>query len=696
MKVSPGSASSLGATWDAEGVNVAIYSAHATSVVVCLFDSAGAMAESARVPLPRRTGDVWHGYLHGVRAGQWYGLRVDGPWDPASGHRFNANKVVLDPYARLIGRPARIRPALFAALSGTEGEGPMDQSDSAADAPLAVVSNDWFEWHGDRPPDVPWRDTVIYELHVKGFSVLDHRLPRDRRGTYLGLASDASTRYLRDLGVTAVELMPVHAHTDEWGLGGRGLTNYWGYNTLAFFAPDDRFASSHLDAVHEFKTMVRALHAANLEVILDVVYNHTAEGDHPGPTLSLRGLDNASYYRLDAERRSRYEDLTGCGNTLDVRAPVVRRLILDSLRYWVHEMHVDGFRFDLAAALTPEDTGPPSIFDDIAQDSTLSRVKLIVEPWDARGRSRLGRFPQGIGEWNGRYRDTVRRFWRGDAGMLPELATRLAGSSDLFEHDGRRPVESVNYVTSHDGFTLADLVSYAEKHNAANGEGNRDGDSHRDSWNGGVEGPATDAQLAELRRRERRSLLLTLFVSLGVPMVSGGDEVERTQRGNNNAYCQDSELSWTPRDVGPDAEAFRGFLARLIALRASQPVLRRVAFLRGRLAGSDEADLVWLRPDGQEMTGDDWADGTRRALGLLLVAQPLATEPRDPPGPGDTLLVLMNAAAESADFVLPARGGLAWSRVIDTAEPDGATDLAAGGSRVRLQEKSAAVFRNVP
>ena len=698
MRVWPGAPYPLGATWDASGVNFALFSEHATKVELCLFDHAGASMESLCVPLLERTDMVWHGYLPDVRPGQLYGYRVDGPWHPSSGHRFNPAKILLDPYAKIIGRPMRWTRSLFAYADGTEGDGPADTADNAADAPLAAVIDPAFTWGDDRPPRTPWHETVIYELHVKGFTELNTRIPGPLRGTYLGLASEPAIAHLLDLGVTAVELMPVHHHADEWRLAQQGRTNYWGYNTLSYFAPDIRFATSPspLDAAREFKMMVRALHAAGLEVILDVVYNHTAEGDHRGPNLSLRGIDNATYYRLLPGVQSRYEDFTGCGNTLNMQSAHVLQLIMDSLRYWVEEMHVDGFRFDLAAALARELHAVDRLaafFDVIRQDPTVSRVKLIAEPWDVgEGGYQVGNFPPGWTEWNGRYRDTVRRFWRGDAGVLSEFATRLSGSSDLYSHSGRQPHASINFVTSHDGFTLADLVSYNEKHNDANGEQNRDGDPHNLSWNCGVEGPTAHAGVIALRMQQRRNFLLTLFVSLGVPMLSGGDEVGRTQQGNNNGYCQDSELTWTPWDVAPADKTFREFLRRLIELRRSQPVLQRRTFLSGRRPGA--ADVLWLRPDGKEMTEAEWGDAECRTVGVLLDGHAIReTDPHGRPIVGDTLLIVLNASPAPVSFTLPTRKGPSWERAIDTADPESPPTNVTGAEWL-LPARSAVVFRH--
>jgi glycogen operon protein len=695
----PGRPYPLGATWTGSGVNFALFSEYATAVELCLFDALNPAREIARVPLIDRTDMVWHAFLPDVAPGQLYGYRVTGPWNPAEGHRFNPAKLVLDPYALAIGRQMSWHPSLFAFEKGSEGMGVATTTDSAPYAPLGVVVDEGFNWHGDAGPNTPWHETVIYELHVKGFTALNRAIPPPLRGTYLGLASDSAIRHLKDLGVTAVELMPVHTHVDEWHLASRGLVNYWGYNTLSYFAPDTRFSASNapVAAVREFKLMVQALHAAGLEVILDVVYNHTAEGNHLGPTLSFRGIDNRTYYRLEPGNPSRYQDFTGTGNTLNMQSPVVLRLMMDSLRYWVQEMHVDGFRFDLASALARELHAVDrlsSFFDVIAQDPTISRVKLIAEPWDVgEGGYQVGNFPPGWAEWNGRYRDAVRRFWRGDTGTLAELATRLSGSSDLYGSSGRQPHASINFVTSHDGFTLADLVSYEQKHNEANGENNQDGDPNNLSWNGGAEGPTDDPDILALRRRQQRNFLVTLFVSIGVPMISGGDELGRSQQGNNNAYCQDSPLSWTPWDWDDDAKSLLEFARRLAALRASEPVLRRRTFLRGHQHRI--ADVIWLKDDGTEMPPDDWHEPSRRALGMLLDGN--AIPERDERGErirGATLLVLLNAGPEDQPFTLPALPRTRhWQVVLDTGatQPDPA---AAGGVVWPLRARSAAVFRS--
>ena len=676
MRVWPGEPHPLGATWDGVGVNFAIFSEHATGVDICLFDAPTDARESHRIPLPERTDHVWHVYLPDVRPGQLYGFRVHGPWAPQAGHRFNPAKIVLDPYARALGRQLRWHDTLFGHAPGPpEDDLVRDDRDDAAAAPLAAVIDPAFTWGDDRRPQTPWHDTVIYELHIKGFTFRHPRVPAPHRGTFLGLASDAATQHLKDLGATAVELLPVHLHASDRNLVKLGLTNYWGYNSLNYFMPDPRFASHHgsMAAVREFKGMVRVIHAAGLEVILDVVYNHTAEGDHLGPTLSLRGIDNASYYRLAPGDPRRYQDFTGCGNTLNLRHPRVLQLIMDSLRYWVVEMHVDGFRFDLASALARElfevdKLG--SFFDIIQQDPVLSRVKLIAEPWDlGEGGYQVGNFPAGWTEWNGRYRDSVRRFWRGDGGQVSELASRLAGSSDLYAQGGRRPYASINFVTSHDGFTLRDLVSYSSKHNEANGENNRDGETQNLSWNGGVEGETDDAAILALRIRQMKNLLATLLLSQGVPMLSGGDEIGRTQRGNNNAYCQDNELSWLDWNLAPWQEDLLAFTRRLLRFRAAHRVLRRRTFFQGRgIRGGSGSDILWLDPSGREMTDADWNAPRARSLGVMLVGDAIAeVDERGQPIRDDTLLVLANADAAPIRFTLPsAAAGKAWEVVLDT------------------------------
>jgi glycogen operon protein len=691
-----GSPSPLGATWTGAGVNFAVASRHATAVELCLFDAPYDATERQRLPL-ERTGDVWHLFVPGAGPGQLYGYRAHGCWDPAAGHRFNPAKVLFDPYGRAVGRTPIDHPSLFAGMAEAEDGNPADPSDSGRFAPLAAVIDPAFAWGNDTRPNTTWADTVICELHVKGFTARHPGIAPVLRGTYLGLASPPAIEHLRSLGVTAVELMPVHAHADEWQLARARRSNYWGYNTLGFFAPDPRFAVSArpLDAVTEFKQMIRALHAAGLEVILDVVFNHTAEGDHVGPHLSLRGLDNPAYYRLDPADPSRYANFSGCGNTLDLRSSLARQLVLDSLRYWIEEMHVDGFRFDLASALARGEIefDPNAAFlRAVSEDVVVSKARLIAEPWDASpGGFRAGGFPDGWAEWNAHYRDTVRRFWRGDGGMLPSLATRLAGSSDLFA--GRGPQASVNYVTAHDGFTLADLVAYSERHNEANGEDNRDGETQNFSWNCGVEGPTDDAAINTIRRRQQRNLLLTLFTSLGVPMLSGGDEVGRTQQGNNNAYNQDAPLTWTPWTLDHEGRALLLFTRRLTHLRATHPVLRQSRFLDGR---GSPPDVRWLLAEGRDLSDADWADADRRTLGWLLTDReagdpPPATHPAE-------LLVLLHAGGQEVPFHLPgATDGEPWELLLDTTAADGGTGLIVpAGTPWRMLPRSAAVFRRHP
>ena len=701
MRVWPGVPYPLGATWDGVGVNFALFSEHATRVELCLFDSAGDESESLTIPLTEQTDMVWHGYLPDVRPGQLYGYRVHGPYTPDQGHRFNPHKIVMDPYAHVIGRPVRWDESLFGFQSGQD-DTTFDTRDSAAYAPLAAVVDTAFTWGGDRPLRTPWHHTLIYELHVRGFTAQHPGIPEPLRGTYLGLASEPAIQHLVSLGVTAVELMPVHHHVDDWHLVKRGLGNYWGYNTLSYFAPDSRYAvssTSPLESVREFKMMVRALHAAGLEVILDVVYNHTAEGSHVGPTVSLRGIDNATYYRLQPHARRYYEDFTGCGNTLNMRSPRVLQLIMDSLRYWVTEMHVDGFRFDLASALARELHAVDKLgafFDIIHQDPILSQVKLIAEPWDlGEGGYQVGNFPTKWTEWNGKYRDAVRRFWRGDGGSLSELATRLAGSSDLYEQSGRRPYASINFITAHDGFTLADLVSYNDKHNDANGEANADGERHNLSWNCGVEGDTDDRSVRTLRNRQRRNLLATLMLSVGVPMISGGDELGRTQRGNNNAYCQDNDISWTDWTMTPERREFLDFTRRLIRLWKTNPVLRRRKFFQGRrIRGAGVLDITWMDPTGAEMTDELWNAPDVHALGVRLNGDAiLEVNERGERIVGETLLVMLNGGAATMPFALPATATTErWETVIDTADPWISGRRMRAGDRYELQGRSLAVM----
>ena len=705
MRVWPGRPYPLGATWDGGGVNFSLFSEHATKVELCLFDSPDAERESQRVALPDQTDMAWHGYLPDVHPGQLYGYRVHGPYEPEQGHRFNPNKVLLDPYAKAIGRDLRWGDETFGYAIGDEDEDlSRDDRDNAAGAPLGAVIDTAFTWGDDAPPAVPRHNMVIYEAHVKGFSRLHPEIPENLRGTYLGLASQPAIEHFKRLGVNAVELMPVHHRVDDRHLVDKGLNNFWGYNTLAFFAPDTRYASAGVgpESVREFKRMVHALHSAGIEVILDVVYNHTAEGNHLGPTLSLRGIDNSSYYRLVHDNPRYYMDYTGCGNTLNMQQPRVLQLIMDSLRYWVLEMHVDGFRFDLASALARELHEVDKLgafFDIIHQDPVLSQVKLIAEPWDlGEGGYQVGNFPVGWNEWNGKYRDTVRRFWRGDEGTVSEFATRLCGSSDLYESSNRRPYASVNFVTAHDGFTIEDLVSYNEKHNEANGEDNRDGESNNLSWNCGAEGPTDDAQVIELRERQKRNLVATLFLSQGVPMLRGGDELSHTQQGNNNANCQDNEISWLDWNLDERREDFLEFVATVAGLKRRHPVLHRPKFFQGRpIRGTDVKDIIWLDPSGEEMADEAWNAGFVRSIGVRLAGDAIGeVDEHGERLAGDTMLLLFNADGNPIDFRLPPHAAEEhWELLFDTAQRrPNRTDFPQAEPYV-LQGRSVAVLRLV-
>ena len=686
----PGAA--LGAVPGPEGTTFGLYSSVAEAVDLCLFDAVG---RETRVPLIPDEGYVWSGHVAGVRPGQAYGYRVHGPWNPAAGARCNPAKLLLDPYARAIDGEVRWHPAVHGHMSGDPDR--RDEVDSAPYVPRSVVCDPAFDWGGDRPPGTPMAHTIVYETHVKGFTALHPDVPRGLRGTYAGLAHPAAISHLTRLGVTAVELMPVHQIVHDEALVARGLRNYWGYQTIGYFAPHDGYASAGGGAqVLEFKEMVRALHAAGLEVILDVVFNHTAEGDQDGPTLCLRGIDNATYYRLREDPRL-YVDDTGCGNTLDIHRPHTLRLVMDSLRYWVEEMHVDGFRFDLAAALGrgPSDFDPHSLFlAAVGQDPVLSRVKLIAEPWDVGpGGYRVGDFPAGWSEWNGRYRDTVRDFWRGVDGTLPDLATRVAGSRDLYGRGGRRPSASINFVTAHDGFTLADLVSYERKHNLANGEDDRDGSDDNRSANNGAEGPTDDPEILEVRARQRRNFLATLLLSQGVPMILGGDELGRTQGGNNNAYCHDDATSWFDWEAARSEAGLTDFVARLCRLRREHPGFRRRGFLLGAPARPNGLDdLDWLRPDGAPMSAVDWSVPYARAVTAVLGGDGVGVgAPRDTP-----LALCINAWTEDLPFRLPVVDGLAWSVVLDTARPDAPPRAAEAGAPVTVAARSMVVARGVP
>ena len=702
LRLWPGRPYPHGATWDGGGVNFALFSEHATRVELCLFDGPDAAKETHRIALPEKTHQVWHGYLPELRPGQLYGYRVHGPYEPKAGHRFNPNKVVLDPYAKAIGRDVAWSDEMYGYRVGDpEADLSMDTRDNAALAPLAAVVDPAFTWGDDRPPRTPWHRTVIYELHVKGFTQRHPEVPEGLRGTYAGLASEAAIRHLKDLGITAVELMPIHAAINDRRLVEKGLANYWGYNTLSYFAPRRSYvASAPADGVEEFKMMVRALHTAGIEVILDVVYNHTAEGNHLGPTLSFRGVDNAAYYRPMPNDLRYYEDFTGCGNTLNMTHPKVLQLIMDSLRYWVLEMRVDGFRFDLASALARELYAVNKLsafFDIIQQDPVLSQVKLIAEPWDlGEGGYQVGNFPVGWAEWNGKYRDAVRRFWRGDGGAMAEFATRLCGSSDLYGQTGRQPYASINFVTCHDGFTLQDLVSYNAKHNDANLEENQDGEKDNFSFNCGVEGPTDDPAVRALRGQQQRNLLATLLLSQGVPMLSHGDEMGRTQQGNNNAYCQDSELTWVDWQLTDEQRALLEFARYMVRLRSEQPVLHRRKFFQGRrIRGSEVKDITWIDSSGNEMTDENWNAASVRSLGIRLAGEIIdEVDERGHRIIGDTLLLLMNGHSEPIPFTLPKEApGHPWQRVLDTTPGTSDPYTAPGGQSYRLQGRSVAVFR---
>ncbi len=705
MRVWPGRSYPPGATWDGGGVNFALFSEHADKVELCLFDSADAEHESHRITLPEQTDQVWHAYLPDVLPEQLYGYRVHGPYEPAQGHRFNPHKVVLDPYALAIGRPLRWDDSLFGYKIGDPtADLSLDDRDNAAFAPLASVVDPAFTWGDDRPPRVPWHHTLIYELHVKGFSQRLPGIPEKLRGTYAALATDAAVRHLQELNVTAVELMPVHHFVNDRHLVEKGLTNYWGYNTLAYFAPEPRYAGdvSPREAVSHFKMMVRALHAAKIEVILDVVYNHTGEGNQMGPTLSMRGVDNASYYRLAPDPRY-YMDFTGCGNTLNMQHPRVLQLIMDSLRYWVQEMHVDGFRFDLASTLARElfeVNRLGAFFDIIHQDPVLSQVKLIAEPWDVGpGGYQVGNFPVLWTEWNGKYRDNVRRFWKGDGGTVSEFATRLAGSSDLYAWGGRQPYASINFVTCHDGFTLQDVVSYNDKHNEANGENNQDGANDNNSWNCGAEGPTDDPAIGALRERQKRNLVATLLLSQGVPMLYSGDELSHTQNGNNNAYCQDNELTWLDWDLDPARRLFLDFVRKVTKIRQDNPVLHRRKFFQGRaIRGSGVTDISWFEPGGVDMSDDAWNAGFVKCLGVRLAGDLIGdVDERGEPIKGDTLLLLLNAHHEALPFTLPVTAsGHKWELMFDTADPSATVKAYAGKEVYPLQGRSLALLHTAP
>ncbi|GIF22370.1 glycogen operon protein [Actinoplanes tereljensis] len=673
MRIWPGNPYPLGATYDGGGTNFALFTEVAERVELCLFDDDGT---ETRIDLPEREALVWHGYLPRIVPGQRYGYRVHGPYDPSSGLRCNPSKLLLDPYAKAIDGHNEWNEALFAYRFGDPLS--RNDADSAPFAQKSVVVNPFFDWTNDRPLRIPFWETVIYETHVKGITMRHPGIPEDVRGTYSGLAHPRMIEHFKKLGVTAVELMPVHQFVHDSTLVERGLTNYWGYNTIGFFAPHNDYHSfgGHGGQVQEFKSMVKALHQAGIEVILDVVYNHTAEGNHMGPTLSFRGIDNPAYYRLVDEDKQYYYDTTGTGNSLNVRHHESLRLIMDSLRYWVTEMHVDGFRFDLAAALAREFHSVDRLaafFDLVNQDPIVSQVKLIAEPWDVGdGGYQVGGFPPLWTEWNGKYRDSVRDFWRGEPASLGEFASRFTGSSDLYEVDGRRPIASINFVTAHDGFTLHDLVSYNEKHNGANGEDNRDGESHNRSWNCGVDGPTEDADIVALRERQKRNFLATLLLSQGVPMIAHGDELGRTQHGNNNVYCQDNELSWVDWEDARNQDILTRFTANLTKLRAEHPIFRRRRFFTGDLVGDTKVpDIAWLRRDGEPMTEPDW--NTAGGMTMTVFLNGHGIPERDALGEAiidDSFLLLFNPLGDQVSFTLPPREfGRTWEVVVNTADP---------------------------
>jgi glycogen operon protein len=670
----------LGATWMGNGVNFALFSETATSVELCLFDNIEATEENIRIPVTEHTDQVWHVFLPDVRPGQLYGFRVSGPYDPERGLRFNSSKLLLDPYAKAVAGEVTWADEMFGyVVGGKDQDLTQDFRDDAWGVPKSVVIDSTFDWHGDKKLGVPLHNSMIYEVHVKGFTKLCPDVPEELRGTYAGLGSAAAIDYLKKLGVTAVELLPVQAHIDDKVLIDRGLTNYWGYNTIGFFAPHADYSSSGQlgEQISEFKSMVRNLHAAGIEVILDVVYNHTAEGNHLGPTLCFRGIDNIAYYRLQPDNPRFYLDFTGTGNTFNLLHPRTLQLVMDSLRYWVLEMHVDGFRFDLASTLARDDEGVNKLhafFEIIHQDPVLSQVKLIAEPWDVgEGGYQVGNFPVLWAEWNGKYRDTMRSSWKGDEGRIGELAYRLTGSPDLYQHNGRRPYASINFITAHDGFTLTDLVSYNEKHNELNGDGNKDGDNNNHSWNCGAEGPTDNPEINALRERQRRNFLTTLFLSQGVPMLSGGDEWGRTQNGNNNAYCQDNEISWFNWERDEKQNQFLELTRKLIQLRKDHPVFRRPKFFQGRrIRGSEIRDVMWFNPGGSEMSDEEWASPFVRCLGILLSGDTMDVfNFQGEPIRDDTFLLLINAHYEPIPFVLPGQEHIEWQLILDTMDPNG-------------------------
>jgi len=698
----PGKPYPLGATWDGEGVNFALYADNATGVELCLFTTKEDEVETKKIKLTERTHQIWHCYLPDAKPGQLYGYRVAGPYEPQNGHRFNPNKLLIDPYAKAIAGTIDWHDSLFGYEIGSpDGDLSYSETDSAAFIPKSVVIDNHFDWGDDAQLSIPYHKSVIYEAHVKGFTKMHPDIPEHIRGTYSALCHSVTIKYLKDLGVTAIELMPIHHFITDRGLKDKGLTNYWGYNTIGFFAPDVRYAGKGVcgEQVLEFKQMVKELHKAGIEVILDVVYNHTGEGNQMGPTLSFKGIDNASYYRLVEGDQRYYMDYTGTGNTLNAMLPNVLRYIMDSLRYWILEMHVDGFRFDLAATLARElheVNRLSAFFDIIHQDPVISQVKLIAEPWDiGEGGYQVGKFPPGWGEWNGKYRDCIRDYWIGADSMLGEFAQRFTGSPDLYQDDYRKPTASINFITAHDGFTLNDLVSYNDKHNEANGEDNNDGESHNRSWNCGEEGPSEDPLVNELRNRQKRNLLTTMFLSQGVPMLVAGDELGRTQQGNNNAYCQDNETSWLNWSAADDS--LLNFTKKLIQFRKDHPVFRRRRWFQGQpVKGKGLEDIAWFLPEGTEMEDENWNHDFARSLGVFLNGRGIhSVGPKGEQIIDDSFYIIFNAHHESLDYKLPEKiYGKQWSKVLDTADDNAEPQKLNDEDNICVQARSIVVLQH--
>ncbi len=695
----PGSPYPLGATWDGQGVNFALFADNAEGVELCLFDSVTGARETGKFKFHEKSHQIWHAYIPGLKPGQLYGYRVTGPYDPANGHRYNPNKLIIDPYTKAIASTVEWDDALFGYDLASGDDRVMSTSDSAPFTPKSVVIDQNYDWENDRAPKIPYYNTIIYETHVKGFTHLHPGIPEDIRGTYAAIAHPITLSYLKELGITAIELMPVHHFITDRHLKEKGLTNYWGYNTIGFFAPDTRYSRSAEPGsqVREFKDMVKALHQAGIEVILDVVYNHTGEGNHMGPTLSFRGIDNVNYYRLTKDKRY-YNDYTGTGNTLHAQLPNVLMLIMDSLRYWVTEMHVDGFRFDLASTLARQlhlVERLSGFFDIIYQDPIISQVKLIAEPWDiGEGGYQVGKFPPGWAEWNGKYRDCIRDFWRGADSMLAEFAERFTGSSDLYKDDNRRPTASINFITAHDGFTLRDLVSYNEKHNEANEENNQDGESHNRSWNCGAEGPTDDSGILALRERQMKNFIATLFLSQGVPMLVAGDELAKTQQGNNNAYCQDNELSWI--DWEQVDKGLLDFTRQVIKLRKDHPVFCRRKWFKGRsVKGSNLEDIAWFLPEGNQMEESHWLTAYAKTLAIWLNGKALRTV--DDHGQmiiDDNFYLIFNSHYEAIDYKLPAADyGRSWTKVLDTSEATSGTQKYSPEAMINVNGRSVVVLQ---